>query len=55
MEGFLGSHPGRIGIKSGLVDVWIKEWMGSAAFLRALAEKVIVTIGDVGRVEYLVS
>ena len=29
--------------------------MGSAAFLRAPAEKVIVTVGDIGRVEYLVS
>jgi hypothetical protein len=51
----MNAHPCRIGVKSGLVDDWIKEWMGSAASLRAPAEKVIVTIGDIGRVEFLVS
>jgi hypothetical protein len=51
----LNAHSGRIGIQSGLVEGWVKEWMGPAASLRAPAEKVIVTIGDIRRVECLVN
>ncbi|OBK34770.1 hypothetical protein A5658_11000 [Mycobacterium sp. 1245111.1] len=49
------TRPGSVGTKSFLVDIGVKEWMCYAAFLRTRAEKVIITIGDIGRVEYLVS
>ncbi len=51
----INARPGRSGTKPGLVDDWIEEWMGSAAFVRAPTEKVIVTISDVSLVEYFYS